>query len=68
MLGNGNVARAPATGWAAAGHDVAMGSRRPKDGEGPGPAVVGPSEATRTLTGCAPTRSDGEGAPVVTSC
>ncbi|MFE4827258.1 NAD(P)-binding domain-containing protein [Streptomyces sp. NPDC056672] len=54
LLGNGNVARAPATGWAATGHDVVMGSHRPKDGEDPGPAVVGLSEATRALTGCAP--------------
>ncbi|RKN12018.1 NADPH-dependent F420 reductase [Streptomyces radicis] len=31
ILGTGNVARALATGWAAAGHEVVLGSRRPGD-------------------------------------
>ncbi|MFC8128201.1 NADPH-dependent F420 reductase [Streptomyces sp. NPDC057302] len=31
LLGTGNVARALATGWAAAGHDVVLGSRTPKE-------------------------------------
>ncbi|MFI9169258.1 NADPH-dependent F420 reductase [Streptomyces lincolnensis] len=31
LLGTGNVARALARGWSAAGHDVLLGSRRPKE-------------------------------------
>ncbi|MEV7525415.1 NAD(P)-binding domain-containing protein [Streptomyces sp. NPDC091371] len=31
LLGTGNVARALAHGWGAAGHDVLLGSRRPED-------------------------------------
>ncbi|MFE0136274.1 NADPH-dependent F420 reductase [Streptomyces sp. NPDC059037] len=31
LLGTGNVARAVATGWSAAGHDVVLGSRNPKE-------------------------------------
>ncbi|GAA1947258.1 NAD(P)-binding domain-containing protein [Streptomyces durmitorensis] len=31
LLGTGNVARALATGWQAAGHDVVLGSRSPKE-------------------------------------
>ncbi|CAM5384978.1 NADPH-dependent F420 reductase [Streptomyces griseus] len=31
LLGTGNVARALAHGWHAAGHDVLLGSRRPKE-------------------------------------
>ncbi|TLS45437.1 hypothetical protein FE633_15360 [Streptomyces montanus] len=30
-LGTGNVGRALAAGWSAAGHDVLLGSRQPKD-------------------------------------
>lgn len=48
ILGTGNVARALAAGWSAAGHDVALGSRRPKertDLTDAGFAVVGLDEA-----------------------
>ncbi|MEU6681261.1 NAD(P)-binding domain-containing protein [Streptomyces sp. NPDC046925] len=49
LLGTGNVARALATGWQVAGHDVVLGSRSPKErGEVPeldGFAVVGVREA-----------------------
>ncbi|MFE6164164.1 NADPH-dependent F420 reductase [Streptomyces sp. NPDC056486] len=49
LLGTGNVARALATGWQAAGHDVVLGSRHPKErGESEelgGFAVVGLPEA-----------------------
>jgi predicted dinucleotide-binding enzyme len=34
LLGTGNVARALATAWAGAGHDVLLGSRRPEDRAG----------------------------------
>ncbi|MEV4114188.1 NAD(P)-binding domain-containing protein [Nonomuraea sp. NPDC049695] len=33
ILGTGNVGRALAAGWATAGHDVVLGSRRPDDRE-----------------------------------
>ncbi|MCX5339113.1 NADPH-dependent F420 reductase [Streptomyces atratus] len=45
LLGSGNVAQALATAWATAGHDVVMGSRRPKDRTAPGIPVTGPREA-----------------------
>ncbi|WP_326597382.1 NADPH-dependent F420 reductase [Streptomyces sp. NBC_01803] len=48
FLGTGNVARALATGWAAAGHDVVLGSRKPEDREGRpdgGHTVTGLAEA-----------------------
>ncbi|MEV0324291.1 NADPH-dependent F420 reductase [Streptomyces sp. NPDC050658] len=49
LLGTGNVARALATGWSAAGHDVVLGSRSPEErgaaGELAGFAVVGVGEA-----------------------
>ncbi|RST12391.1 oxidoreductase [Streptomyces sp. WAC05374] len=34
ILGTGNVARTLARGWSAAGHDVVLGSREPKDRTG----------------------------------
>ncbi|MGW5868876.1 NADPH-dependent F420 reductase [Streptomyces sp. NPDC055239] len=49
LLGTGNVARALATGWQAAGHDVVLGSRHPKERGGAEAlgefAVVGLAEA-----------------------
>lgn len=54
ILGTGNVGRALAVGWAGAGHDVVLGSRRPDDTElraelaaalGEGVPVVNPSSA-----------------------
>ncbi|MGP4044064.1 NADPH-dependent F420 reductase [Streptomyces sp. 2A115] len=45
ILGTGNVARALAAGWSAAGHDVVLGSRRPKERTGVGFAVAGLEEA-----------------------
>ncbi|MCH0538668.1 NAD(P)-binding domain-containing protein [Streptomyces sp. MUM 203J] len=41
LLGTGNVARALAHGWSAAGHDVLLGSRRPEDRTGLGLPVAG---------------------------
>lgn len=45
LLGTGNVGRALADGWAAAGHDIVLGSRRPRDGTDRGHAVAGLREA-----------------------
>jgi predicted dinucleotide-binding enzyme len=45
ILGTGNVARALAPAWSAAGHDVLLGSRSP--GDIPGLAVAGLTEAAR---------------------
>jgi predicted dinucleotide-binding enzyme len=49
LLGTGNVARSLATGWQAAGHDVVLGSRSPKERgaavEPAGFSVVGLGEA-----------------------
>lgn len=46
ILGTGNVAGALGARWAAAGHDVALGSRTPEGGvRGDGPVVVGLREA-----------------------
>lgn len=44
FLGTGNVARALARGWSAAGHDVLLGSRRPEERTGLGLPVAGLSE------------------------
>lgn len=44
LLGTGNVARALADGWSAAGHDVLLGSRRPKERTGLGLPVAGLGE------------------------
>ncbi|WP_236243099.1 NADPH-dependent F420 reductase [Streptomyces sp. CC228A] len=44
LLGTGNVARALAQGWSAAGHDVLLGSRRPEERTGLGLPVAGLSE------------------------
>jgi predicted dinucleotide-binding enzyme len=41
LLGTGNVARALAHGWNAAGHDVLLGSRRPDERAGIGLPVAG---------------------------
>ncbi|MER7109973.1 NADPH-dependent F420 reductase [Streptomyces sp. NPDC000229] len=41
LLGTGNVARALAHGWSAAGHDVLLGSRRPEDRADLGLPVAG---------------------------
>ncbi|MFE4174789.1 hypothetical protein ACFRR7_22520 [Streptomyces sp. NPDC056909] len=68
MLGDGNVARAPATGWAATGHDVVMGSHRPKDGEDPGPAVAAERGDARAYGLRPPPEVTVRGAPIVTSC
>ncbi|WP_049579620.1 NADPH-dependent F420 reductase [Streptomyces sp. SBT349] len=43
LLGTGNVARALAAGWTAAGHDTVLGSRRPEEHRDP--AVTGLKEA-----------------------
>ncbi|MEV7890060.1 NADPH-dependent F420 reductase [Streptomyces sp. NPDC002817] len=40
LLGTGNVARALAHGWSAAGHDVLLGSRRPEERSGLGLPVT----------------------------
>ncbi len=40
LLGTGNVARALAHGWRAAGHDVLLGSRHPKERAGLGLPVA----------------------------
>ncbi|NGO06701.1 NAD(P)-binding domain-containing protein [Streptomyces sp. HC44] len=45
ILGTGNVGRALAAGWSAAGHDVLLGSRGPKDHTDLGFTVVGLGEA-----------------------
>ncbi|TPQ17823.1 NADPH-dependent F420 reductase [Streptomyces sporangiiformans] len=45
ILGTGNVGRALAAGWSAAGHDVLLGSRQPKDRSDLGFAVAGLGEA-----------------------
>ncbi|MEU8351821.1 NAD(P)-binding domain-containing protein [Streptomyces sp. NPDC048845] len=44
ILGTGNVARAPARGWSATGHDVLLGSRRPEERTELGLPVAGLSE------------------------
>ncbi|MEJ8667791.1 NAD(P)-binding domain-containing protein [Streptomyces sp. MS1.AVA.1] len=44
LLGTGNVARALGHGWSAAGHDVLLGSRNPKERTGLGLPVAGLSE------------------------
>ncbi|MFJ9417326.1 NADPH-dependent F420 reductase [Streptomyces sp. NPDC101227] len=44
LLGTGNVARALAHGWSAAGHDVLLGSRLPKERTDLGLPVAGLSE------------------------
>jgi predicted dinucleotide-binding enzyme len=44
LLGTGNVARALAHGWKAAGHDVLLGSRHPDDRKDLGLPVAGLSE------------------------
>ncbi|WP_031486270.1 NADPH-dependent F420 reductase [Streptomyces bicolor] len=44
LLGTGNVARALARGWSAAGHDVLLGSRSPKDRTDLGLPVAGLNE------------------------
>ncbi|MER6999686.1 NAD(P)-binding domain-containing protein [Streptomyces sp. NPDC000410] len=45
LIGTGNVARALAAGWSAAGHEVVLGSRKPEEREVGGAAVVGVAEA-----------------------
>ncbi|WP_413752119.1 NAD(P)-binding domain-containing protein [Streptomyces sp. R-74717] len=50
LLGSGNVAQALATAWATAGHDVVMGSRRPKGRTAPGIPVTGGVCARRPST------------------
>jgi predicted dinucleotide-binding enzyme len=45
ILGTGNVARALAAGWSAAGHDLVLGSRRPQDRKELDVTVVGLGEA-----------------------
>lgn len=45
ILGTGHVGQALAAGWSAAGHDVVLGSRRPKERTEPGFTVVGLGEA-----------------------
>jgi predicted dinucleotide-binding enzyme len=44
LLGTGNVARALAQGWSAAGHDVLLGSRRPRERADLGLPVAGLDE------------------------
>ncbi|MFF6915409.1 NAD(P)-binding domain-containing protein [Streptomyces sp. NPDC012466] len=44
LLGTGNVARALAHGWSAAGHDVLLGSRQPEDRTDLGLPVAGLNE------------------------
>ncbi|MFD5574480.1 NADPH-dependent F420 reductase [Streptomyces cadmiisoli] len=44
LLGTGNVARALARGWRAAGHDVLLGSRRPEERTDLGLPVAGLGE------------------------
>ncbi|MEV0241239.1 NAD(P)-binding domain-containing protein [Streptomyces sp. NPDC050674] len=44
LLGTGNVARALAHGWGAAGHDVLLGSRKPEDRTDLGLPVAGLDE------------------------
>ncbi|MFC8096095.1 NADPH-dependent F420 reductase [Streptomyces sp. NPDC057301] len=44
LLGTGNVARALGHGWSAAGHDVLLGSRNPKERTNLGLPVAGLSE------------------------
>ncbi|MEU8561904.1 NAD(P)-binding domain-containing protein [Streptomyces cyaneofuscatus] len=46
LLGTGNVARALAHGWRAAGHDVLLGSRHPKERTDLGPLPVATLDET----------------------
>ncbi|SCK50497.1 hypothetical protein H181DRAFT_04579 [Streptomyces sp. WMMB 714] len=47
FFGTGNVAEALAGRWAAAGHDVVLGSRHPEERAKPGRTVTGLAEAAR---------------------